>query len=153
MLHRFFYAVCLSLLAISCGSLNKQAPAPPASSELKFTAEPAPEWTQLFYRKSGWFGADGIFSFSLDGTEQPRDDPQREVLLTFSDTFIGEVKDNKPTEGYKMVNNTVAYMKGQAPHPDSIHFFYKQDEDGRPQTFFVPENENARVGQYYWLGD
>ncbi|MCB0588042.1 MAG: DUF4185 domain-containing protein [Phaeodactylibacter sp.] len=120
---------------------------------MKFAVEAAPEWTGLFNRKSGWFGADGIFSFSLDGDEQPRNDPNREVMLIFSDTFIGEVEEGKPAEGYKMVNNSVAYLTGQSPHPDSIHFFYKQDEEGQPQTFFVPHNENAREGQYYWLGD
>lgn len=153
MVFRFFLALCLLLSAVGCSSLNRQATTTAPPPELQFTVEAAPEWTQLFYRQSGWFGADGIFSFSLDGVEQPRNDPQREVLLTFSDTFIGEVEDGKPAEGYKMANNTVAYLKGQTPHPDSIRFFYKQDEAGQPQTFFVPANENAREGQYYWLGD
>lgn len=152
MVYRFFCAICIAVSALSCGALNRQAPTA-APGELKFTVEAAPEWTQLFYRQSGWFGADGIFSFSLDGVEQARNDPQREVLLTFSDTFIGEVEGGKPAEGYKMVNNTVAYVKGQSPHPDSIRFFYKQDEKGEPLSFFAPQSENAREGQYYWLGD
>ena len=143
--------IIAALMALGCSSPKHAAQ--PASFELNYTVEAAPEWTNLFYRQSGWFGADGIFSFSLDGTEQPRSDKDREVMLIFSDTFIGEVEEEKPVEGYKMVNNTVAYLKGQTPNPDSIHFFYKQDEQGQPQTFFVPDNANSKAGQYYWLGD
>ncbi|MCB9276167.1 MAG: DUF4185 domain-containing protein [Lewinellaceae bacterium] len=140
-----------TLLAQGCNT-SKQA-TQPVSYELHYTVEAAPEWTELFYRKSGWFGADGIFTFSLDGAEQPRNDAEREVMFIFSDTFVGEVEDDKPGAGYAMVNNSVAYLKGQTPHPDSIHFFYKQDASGTPQTFFVPDNANARKGQYFWLGD
>ncbi len=148
--HKVFILLAL-LPALGCGGAKKAGQ--PASFELNYTAEAAPEWTELFYRKSGWFGADGIFSFSLDGTEQARDDEEREVMLIFSDTFVGEVEDDKPKAGYAMVNNSVAFLHGQEPHPDSIRFFYKQDEQGQPQTFFVPDNANSRNGQYYWLGD
>ena len=32
---------------------------------ISYTVKSAPEWTQLFYRKDGWFGGDGIFSIPL----------------------------------------------------------------------------------------
>ena len=34
-----------------------------------YIVTPADEWTQLFKRTSGWFGGDGIFSFSMTGVE------------------------------------------------------------------------------------
>jgi len=58
---------------------------------LTFTAEPAPEWTALMERTSGWFGADGIFSIPLDGIEERKAEAQK-TLFIFSDTYIGEVK-------------------------------------------------------------
>ena len=36
---------------------------------LTFTSKPAPEWTALMERTSGWFGADGIYSIPLHGVE------------------------------------------------------------------------------------
>jgi hypothetical protein len=63
------------------------------------------------------------------------------------------VQDNKPLPGNTMVNNTVAYMVGTEADPEKITFHYKQDDEGNPQTFFVPDNANSRPKQYYWLGD
>ncbi len=123
----------------------------PVDFDFKYRVEEAPAWTQLFYRKSGWFGADGIFSIGLDGNDQ--NNGEEEILLIFSDTYIGEVQDNMPLPGNTMVNNTVAYMKGTSPDPNQITFHYKQSEDGSIESFFVPQNTAAREGQYYWLGD
>jgi len=36
----------------------------------KYSVEAAPEWTNLFNRTSGWFGADGIFSIPLSGVDK-----------------------------------------------------------------------------------
>jgi hypothetical protein len=75
-----------------------------------------------------------------------------ETLLLFSDTYIGEVKDGKPLPGNVMVNNTCALVQGNSANPDSIQFFYKKDEKGAPQTFFVPQG-TAEKKQHFWLGD
>ena len=75
--------------------------------EPEITVEPAPEWTNLFYRQSGWFGADGIFSIPLSGVDKPGNAGNHETLLLFSDTYIGEVENGKPKPGNRMVNNTV----------------------------------------------
>lgn len=135
---------------------------------LNFTAEPAPEWTALFERTSGWFGADGIFSIPLDGREtqyestpgmqsaqsdiSPEND-QRKTLFVFSDTYIGEVVDSVPQPGTKMVNNSAAWLTGTKPDPEKITFTYKKNADGTPATYFVPDNRNAKPGEYFWLGD
>ncbi|RZK61435.1 MAG: hypothetical protein EOO85_33435 [Pedobacter sp.] len=37
--------------------------------QIKFDVSPASDWTNLFYRSSGWFGGDGIYSIPLNGQE------------------------------------------------------------------------------------
>jgi len=123
-----------------------------AQQELRYTVAAAPEWTNLFYRNSGWFGADGIFSIPLSGVDRVGNAGNRETLLLFSDTYIGEVDGDMPRPGNVMVNNTVALVKGRSAHPDSIQFFYKKDKNGAPQTFFVPQNTGGKK-QHFWLGD
>ncbi len=118
---------------------------------LTYHVEEAPDWTSLFYRKSGWFGADGIFSIGMDGDDY--NDGTETTLLLFSDTYIGKVVDGAPLPGHKMVNNSVAYYRGIDPGPEHISFYYKEDKAGAPETFFVPNNAKAKSNQYYWLGD
>ncbi|MEQ9297868.1 MAG: hypothetical protein RIF33_04860 [Cyclobacteriaceae bacterium] len=128
--------------------------APDDPFAFEYTAEAAPEWTKLFYRKSGWFGADGIFSIPLSGVDVPGNKDNQKTLLIFSDTYIGEVgEDNAPLPGNTMVNNTIAYVDGLTPSMENIRFHYKQAADGQPETFFVPNNANAKPKQYYWMGD
>lgn len=119
---------------------------------LMFTSEAAPEWTALMERTSGWFGADGIFSIPLDGIEdqQVKD---KKTLFIFSDTYIGEVKNNVPQPGNVMVNNTTAWMHGNIPEKAAIDFKYNNDKGGNPISYFVPHNENSINGEYFWLGD
>lgn len=142
-----FLLLCLFLSACSVKTATKIPP-----KDLSYTVEAAPEWTQLFHRQSGWFGADGVFSIPLSGVEKVGNIGNRETLLLFSDTYIGEVEGNKPKPGNKMVNNTVAIVQGNTAHPDSIQFFYKQDGQGAPQTYFVPANTNGKK-EHFWLGD
>ena len=119
---------------------------------MTFTSEPAPEWTALMERTSGWFGADGIFSIPLDGIEDQQN-KDKKTLFIFSDTYIGEVKDNVPQAGNVMVNNTTAWMSGIIPERQAIVFEYKKNSDGSPATYFTPDNSNSTEGEYFWLGD
>ncbi len=144
---QFFLPICLIINA--CGV---KAPQNFPNKELSYTVEAAPEWTDLFYRKSGWFGADGIFSIPLSGVDKVGNVGNRETLLLFSDTYIGEVENGKPKPGNKMVNNTSAILQGNTAHPDSIEFFYKKGKNGEPQTFFVPKLTGNKK-QHFWLGD
>ena len=142
----------LLIILFSYGGIHAQEKTDDVK-EFKFEVEAAPEWTDLFYRKSGWFGADGIFSFTLNGMESTGAGIGQKTLLTFSDTYIGEVSGDKPLPGNVMVNNTVAYVSDISPGKENISFHYKQDEDGKPVSYFVPTNEKATPEQYYWLGD
>src|SRR5437762_1993907 len=96
-------SLVISLKAQDTSSLKKNL------LPFKYTVEAAPEWTNLFYRNLGWFGADGIFSIPLSGSDKNNNNGNDTTLLLFSDTFIGEVKDGKPLPGNTMVNNTIAY--------------------------------------------
>ncbi len=145
------------LLAISLLFLNLSLSAQDTSVKtksvpFKFTVAAAPEWSNLFRRTSGWFGADGIFSIPVSGNDNATGENDSTLLL-FSDTYIGEVKNGKPRPGTTMVNNTVAYVKGNTPDPANIHFYYKQSGSGKPETFFVPQTATAAKPQLFWLGD
>ena len=140
-------ATSLSLQAQD--SLTKSKTALP----FKFSVEAAPDWSKLFERTSGWFGADGIFSIPLSGVDKNNNAGNDSTLLLFSDTYIGEVKDKKPVPGNTMVNNTIAYIKGNDPDASKIHFLYKQAADGTPETFFVPNTSTVQKPQLFWLGD
>ncbi len=147
--------IALSLFLISCQTDKKETKKEELKDpfQIEYRTEAAPEWTDLFYRKSGWFGADGIFSFPLNGKDYIQASNTDTTLLTFSDTYIGTVENNKPLPGNTMVNNSVAYVVGTNTDSANIDFHYKKGNDGTPETFFVPDNANAKPGQYYWLGD
>jgi hypothetical protein len=119
----------------------------------KYTVEAAPEWNNLFKRTNGWFGADGIFSIPLSGVDKNNNEGNDSTLLLFSDTYIGDVKDGKPLPGYTMLNNTIAYVKGNDPDPKNIRFYYKRGDDGKPVSIFVPQSSTATRPQLFWLGD
>ena len=142
-------AVAILFLMNACNQNSKEEkPVKP----LTFTSEPAPEWTALMERTSGWFGADGIFSIPLDGIEDQKNE-EKKTLFIFSDTYIGEVENGVPKTGNIMVNNTTAWMTGNVPDKKAILFEYNTDENGNPASYFVPNNRNFVEGEYFWLGD
>ena len=126
--------------------------APPLQDTLTFAAEPAPEWTALMERTSGWFGADGIFSIPLDGCEEQLA-ANKKTLFIFSDTYIGEVVNGVPLPGHVMVNNSTAWMNGLSPDKEAISFEYNTNANDQPVSYFTPDNEISEEGEYFWLGD
>jgi hypothetical protein len=118
-----------------------------------FETRPAPEWDNLFDRKSGWTGSDGIYSIPLNEYDAPSDMPADSQLILFSDTFIGEVDDNDRRQNTRMINNTLALLQSNIPDPDQIDFFWRTDSSGNPLTVFVPNTPNANPGDWYWLMD
>jgi len=140
--------ILMSVQAVFCQTEGDNK----AQKELIFSARPAPKWTALMERNSGWFGADGIFSIPLDGKEK-RGDEDKKTLFIFSDTYIGEVINNVPQKGNVMVNNTVAWLRGLEADPSKMKFEYKVGQDRKPTSFFIPSNTNAKEGEYFWLGD
>src|SRR5437868_12983051 len=84
--------LCLSLLLTFTfyGYTQTSTTAKKDTARFKFTVEKADEWTNLFYRNSGWFGADGIFSIPLSGVDKNNNEGNDSTLLLFGDTYIGE---------------------------------------------------------------
>lgn len=121
------------------------------AQELEFKVEEANEWTELFHRTEGWFGADGIFSIGLDGNDV--NEGNEKTLIIFSDSFIGKVTNGAPEPGYTMVNNTIAYYSGTDAGEEHLDLLFNTDETGKPVSYFVPSNPNAKEGQHFWLGD
>ena len=118
---------------------------------LSFTVERAPKWTNVFKRDSGWFGGDGIFSIPYSGID--RNEKKDSILFLFSDTMVGEIKNDSLQSGYKMVHNSNAgYNKNASLN--NITFEVAKDGEGKPGTVFIPQNgEYKKNGEYYWLGD
>nr|WP_295922972.1 DUF4185 domain-containing protein [uncultured Dyadobacter sp.] len=118
-------------------------------NEKEFTAEPAPEWTNLFLRKSGWFGGDGIFAIPFSGKDSEQGDS---LLFLFSDTMIGEVAGDKLKPGYVMINNSTALLKDKTP--DSTHIAFRMaKENGAYKAIFTPKTDKPDKDTYFWLGD
>lgn len=112
----------------------------------------APAWDDLLDRKSGWTGADGIYSIPLSGLEIPTN-PQEKTLLLFSDTFIGEVDSLDQRSNTVLVNNTYAILDGTAPIDGNAEFFWATEPNGDATTIFVPNTPNANPDEWYWLMD
>ncbi|KIC92913.1 DUF4185 domain-containing protein [Flavihumibacter solisilvae] len=122
-------------------------------NRIKFTVEPAPEWTRVFTRNSGWFGGDGIFAVTRDGKESPRAATSSEALFWFSDTMIGEITKDSLKPGFRMVNNSVAELKGGWADSAGIAFKWARNIDGKPKSVFIPSTPATGKEDYYWLGD
>ena len=111
-------------------------------------------WDQVFIRNTGWFGGDGAFSIPLDGKEFIPANESTETLFVFGDTMIGEIKAGKLKQSdFSMINNSIAYLKGSDPDPDKISFYWNENKDGKPASFFVPTASKAGTYEYYWPGD
>jgi hypothetical protein len=120
---------------------------------LSFTVEEAPAWTALFHRTTGWFGGDGIFAIPLDAKDNQPAALTTETMLLFSDSMIGKISDSTLQPGAVMVNNTVAYLRGNEPNKENIHFQWATTNEGKPTSLFSPHTPRAEKGDYYWLGD
>ncbi len=113
-------------------------------------------WTSLFHCRSGWAGADGIYSLPLEDTVGSIDKPAKSFCI-FGDTFVGPV-DPATDKRFSMVmiNNSAAVIEGKDPGEATIKFLWNQDEgpEGpKDESLFVPRTERGRTvdGSYYWL--
>jgi hypothetical protein len=119
-------------------------------TSLKFSAEPANDWTNLFYRKHGWFGADGIFAIPFNGVDTAG--ANNETMLLFSDTMLGDIINDSLQPGYLMIHNSVAILKNDVPDTSNIRFYW-DTVNGKPIGLFTPNTPHAESRDYYWLGD
>lgn len=140
--------------AVGCDSAEPDPPDDDPADEpepLELAAVPAPEWTALFDRTSGWTGADGIFSVPLSGPDAPG--AAGPTLFLFSDTVIGEVlPDGSRAPGARIVNNTLARFDGGAPDSSRIDFFWRTEGEA-PRAVVEPATPEAEPGAWYWNQD
>lgn len=119
---------------------------------LSFTVERADDWTNLFIRKSGWFGGDGIFAMTTDGNESIGAAKQSKTFIWFSDTMVGEIENDSLQPGWTMINNSIAVLKGGLADSNAVEF--KWDSiNNKAVSLFIPQTPATQEGDYYWLGD
>lgn len=151
-------AAALAFTLHACSQLKEPAGAPATQdtaklNHLKFDVAPAPEWDALFKRKAGWFGGDGIFALTRDGREKEGAATSSEALIWFSDSLLGEIKEDSLQPGWVMINNSMAVLKGGQPNPDAVRFVWDKGADDQPKSLFLPQTPATQKGDYYWLGD
>ncbi len=91
------------------------------------------DWSNKFLHYSNWSGADGIFSYNLDG---PREmwAFYEDSLFIYSDTLVGETYEhNNLRKSFEMINNSISYYNQEQ---DSMLFEY--EKDGEVATLFEP---------------
>lgn len=142
----FLFASCFII-----NPVHATAPETDINQAPKFTVSPADDWNNLLIHTSGWLMADGIYSINMSGKETYASDKDS-ILFLFSDSFMGNIKDEKLQSGCTMVNNTVALLKGNKPDPKQIQFFWKKESD-HMKAVFVPKEKKVKEGRYFWLGD
>jgi hypothetical protein len=120
---------------------------------LKFSVEEATDWSDLFLRKSGWIGGDGIFAIPLNVVDTAGAGKNQETILLFSDTVIGEIINDSIEPGFKMVHNSIAFINGNEAVKNNIKFYYNKKTNGDPESVFIPNTPKSQAGDYYWLGD
>lgn len=144
------YTMAMIVYSDACQSPNATESKVLADTLVNFEVRPAPEWTDLFYRKEGWFGADGVFAVNLNGVEHSGAASGDSVLMYFSDTMTGTVKEDT-VEKFKMINNSIALLSGINPARAEIRM--NRDKNNRPANYFSPNTPNTQEGEYYWFGD
>jgi hypothetical protein len=138
------------LTLFSCGVRHTEQQRTQADSLALYSVEPAPEWTALFNRTSGWFGGDGIFAIPFSGVDTNASDS---IMFLFSDTMVGEIEEGALKPGYSMINNSVMILHGKEPIASKASFLTNTTSKGKPLTLFVPTTSSAKKDDYYWLGD
>lgn len=153
-----FMIAATALMLSSCGETKEAIGETTVTdttnlNRLNFRVEPAPAWTGLFKRSSGWFGGDGIFAITRDGKETEGAAGKSETLIWFSDSLLGEIKEDSLQQGWVMINNSIAVLNGGQPDANAIRFVWDKESDGKPKSLFVPQTPATQKGDYYWLGD
>ncbi len=122
-------------------------------NHLKFSVEEAPEWSALFKRDSGWFGGDGIYTIPLNSPENKNATSTTQTLFIFSDSMIGTIRKDSLQNGFRMIHNSIAVLKGNKPLPENLKFNWKENSKGEAEPVFEPRTPKTQMNDYYWLGD
>jgi hypothetical protein len=138
---------------IGCNPSYEQTKKPLADTLVNFSTRAAPEWTDIFYRNNGWFGADGIFTMTRNGKESIGAGAEDSVFMYFSDTMTGEIIGDSAVDNFKMVNNSFAWVTSPLPSEETVHLNVNQNNAGEFINYFEPNTPNSKEDEYYWTGD
>lgn len=146
-------AICIALGVTVLKLAAQTASTPVNLTDLKFTVEAAPDWNAFLKRDQGWFGGDGIYTIPLNGVENKQAKANDKILFIFSDSMIGKIENGTMAPGYKMLHNSVAWLKGNQPADAQMKFYWDTDKKSQPETVFIPHTTQTDSSDYYWLGD
>lgn len=140
------HAARLAAVAALGGGLAATA----AADILPYTGVPAPAWTAMFVRTSGWTGADGVYSYPLSGVDAYASGRRQRTFIVFSDTFVGDVDaDGHRLPGTTMVHNSSATMSGLQPGDGVLDFHVRTDAGGAPTSMVAA----ADPSEWLWPTD
>jgi len=122
-------------------------------TDLNFTVEAAPDWNNFLKRDNGWFGGDGIYTIPLNGIEHKQAKANDSILFIFSDSMTGKIENGTMADGYKMIHNSVALLKGNKPVEQNMRYSWDTDKKGAAESIFIPRTPKTDSADYYWLGD
>lgn len=133
---------------------NAQTNSKPVNlTDLNFTVEAASDWNNFLKRDNGWFGGDGIYTIPLNGIENKQAKANDPILFIFSDSMIGKIENGTMADGYKMIHNSVALLKGNKPVEQKMQYSWDIDKKGEAESTFIPHTPQTDSTDYYWLGD
>ena len=108
----------------------------PAADGYKITYDEA--WSNTFLRSEGWTGADGIFSFNLEGPDSINHKDDKTAFI-FSDTFIGGVNpDTFTRENASLINNSIGYYDPTEEFSQAFSYEYDSPALFLPDEFIYP---------------
>ena len=122
--------------------------------------ETADEWSRLFERydvtETAWIGADGIFSFALDGNDALASATDRtKTFFIFSDTLFGTTsEDGRKAVREAMPNHTSAILEGNKPDAARRRFVWGKGGSCTLDINDLGDNKKKNlVGAPKWFTD
>ena len=122
--------------------------------------ETADEWSKLFERygltETAWIGADGIYSFALDGNDAfASATDSTKTFFIFSDTLFGTAdKDGRKAVREAMPNHTSAILDGNKPDAERRRFIWGRGGSCTLDRNELDDNEKKNlVGAPKWFTD
>lgn len=159
----FFIIICISLGFLNTGCGDTKAGTGDGiishdrwyekDSVSQVITKPAPHWSDMLRRSSGWLGADGMYSIPLNGVETMGIAGKTTTLFLFSDGVVGNILHDSLQPNWQFLHNSVAYLNGDKPDTANLHFYYRKDSAGNATSMFEPNTPNSKPGDYYWMGD
>ncbi len=136
-------------------TMKDMAPVKPAVK-----VEKADEWSRLFERydqtETAWIGADGIFSFALDGNDALASATDRtKTFFIFSDTLFGTTSgDGRRAVREAMPNHTSAILEGNKPDTARRRFVWGKGGSCTLDLQDLDDNDKKNlVGKVKWFTD